>query len=90
MKPVPLFCDDPDVFAAVVAALPVLAGVVAGADADADADALMPLVLSGKPPANAFDALTATAPTTSVFNRWRINCAPQKLYKPKRLSAVNL
>ncbi len=88
MKPAPLFCDDPDVFAAVVEALPVLAGVVTGADADVDA--LMPLVLSGKPPANAFDALTATAPTTSVFNRWRISCAPQKLYKPKRLSAVKL
>ena len=88
MKPVPLFCDDPDVFAAVVAELPVLDGVVAGADADADV--LLPLVLSGKPPANAFDALTATAPTTSVLNRWRINCAPQKLYKPKRLSAVKL
>ena len=82
IKPEPLFCNDDcgevdaDVFAAVLVALPVLASVVA----DADADALVPLALvelSGKPPASEFDALTATAPTTSDFNSWRIDCAPQ-------------
>ena len=82
IKPEPLFCDDDcgvvdvDVFVAVLAVLPELAAVVA----DADADALVPLaliVLSGKPPASAFDALTATAPTTIDFNSWRIDCAPQ-------------
>ena len=67
-------CDvvDADVFAAVLAALPVFAGVVTDALVP-----LVPLVLSGTPPAKAFDALTATAPTTSDFNRWRIYCAPQ-------------
>ena len=84
IKPEPLFCDDEvdcvavdaDELVAVVAALPVFANVVA----DADEDALVPLVLlvlSGKPPANAFDALTVKAPKTSDFNRWRIDCAPQ-------------
>ena len=82
MKPEPLFCDDDcgvvdvDVFVPVLAVLPELAAVVA----DVDADALVPLaliVLSGKPPASAFDALTATAPTTSDFNSWRIDYAPQ-------------
>ena len=71
-------CDvvDAEVFVAVLAALPVLVPVVA----DADADALVPfalVVLSGKPPASEFDALTATAPTTSDFNSWRIDYAPQ-------------
>ena len=83
IKPEPLFCDDEvdcavvdvDVFAAVLA---VFADVVADADADALVP-LVPLVLSGKPPASAFDALTATAPRTSDFNSWRIDCAPQKL-----------
>ena len=83
-KPEPLFCDDEDdcdevdadVFAAVLAALAVFADVVADADADALVP-LVPLVLSGKPPASAFDALTATAPRTSDFNSWRIDCAPQ-------------
>jgi len=98
-KPEPLFCDDDededdcdevdaDVFAAVLAALPVFADVVA----DADADALVPfvpLVLSGKPPANAFDALTATAPTTSDFNRWRIDCAPQNSNKLNDITPLN-
>ena len=92
MKPEPLFCDgeddcdvvDADVFVAVLAALPVFAVAVA------DVDAFVPLVLSGKPPANAFDAPTTAAPTTSDFNRWRIYCAPQKLYKPKRHSTVDL
>ena len=83
-KPEPLFCDDEDdcdevdadVFTAVLAALPVFTDVVA--DADADAPVLfVPLVLPGKPPANAFDALTAKAPKTSDFKRWRIDCAPQ-------------
>ena len=81
MNPEPLFCDveddcdvvDADVSAAVLAVLPEFAVAVA------DVDAFVPLVLSGKPPANAFDALTAAAPTTSDFNRWRIDCAPQKL-----------
>jgi len=84
IKPEPLFCDDEvdcavvdvDVFAAVLAALAVFADVVADADADALVP-LVPLVLSGKPPASAFDALTATAPRTSDFNSWRIDCAPQ-------------
>ena len=83
IKPESLFCDDEvdcavadvDVFAAVLA---VFADVVADADADALVP-LVPLVLSGKPPASAFDALTATAPRTSDFNSWRIDCAPQKL-----------
>ena len=73
---------DEDELAAMLDVSPVIADVVAGADADADADALVPLVslvLSGKPPANAFDALTATTPTASDFNRWRIYCAPQTL-----------
>ena len=74
IKPALLFCDDPDAFVAVLAVVPVFAGFEAGADAEA----LVSLVLSGKPPANAFDALTATAPTTSDFNSWRIDCAPQK------------
>ena len=86
MKPALLFCDAPDAFVAVLAAVPVLVGVEAGADADA----LVSLVLSGKPPANAFDALIARAPTTSDFNRWRIDCAPQKLSKHKRLVAIEL
>ena len=34
-KPDPLFCDDADVFAAVLAALPVFTDVVADVDADA-------------------------------------------------------
>ena len=71
-------CDvvDAAVFAAVLTALLVFADVVA--DADADVLVLVALVvLSGKPPASAFDALAATAPTTSDFNSWRIDCAPQ-------------
>jgi hypothetical protein len=72
-------------FVAVLAELAALAVLLlavlpAVADAVVDADALVPfalLVLSGKPPASAFDALTATAPTTSDFNSWRIDCAPQ-------------
>ena len=84
IKPELLFCDDDfgvvdaDVFVAVLAALPVLAAVVVDADADALVP-LAPLVLSGKPPASAFDAPTAKAPTTSDFNSWRIDCAPQTL-----------
>ena len=96
-KPEPPFCDDEDedrvddcdvveadVFAAVLAVLPVFAGVVA--------DALVPvvsLVLSGTPPAKTFDALTATAPTTSDFNRWRIYCAPQNSNNPNGKSPLN-
>ena len=88
IKPAPLFCvdDDPAApeevdhgaaveaaeFVAPLAMLPVFADVAA---------ALLELPLSGKPPANAFCALTATAPTTSDFNSWRIDCAPLKLYK---------
>ena len=85
MNPEPLFCDDEvdwfvddaDGFAAVPEVLPVFADVVEDADADPLVP-LVPLVLSGKPPAKAFDVLTAKAPTTSDFNRWRIDCAPQK------------
>ena len=93
-KPEPTFCGgeeedkdddcdvvDPDVFAAV---LPVFADVVA--------DTLVPLVslvLSGTPPAKTFDALTATAPTTSDFNRWRIYCAPQNSNNPNGISPLN-
>ena len=71
---------DEDELAAMLDVSPVIADVVAGADADADALVpLVSLVLSGKPPANAFDALTAITPTASDFNRWRIYCAPQTL-----------
>ena len=60
MKPEPLSWDvevdcsvvDEDVLAAVLDISPVIADVAAVADADA----LVPLVLSGKPPANAFGA----------------------------------
>jgi hypothetical protein len=83
MKPEPLSWDvdvdcsvvDEDVLAAVLDISPVIADVAAVADADA----LVPLVLSGKPPANAFGAPIAATPTTSDFNRWRIYCAPQTL-----------
>jgi hypothetical protein len=88
MNPAPPFCADDDPpepeavddadpvdtaeFVALLAMLPALADVVA---------ALLELPLSGSPPANAFCALIATAPTTSDFNSWRIDCAPLKLYK---------
>jgi hypothetical protein len=52
--------------------------------------ALLELPLSGSPPANAFCALIATAPTTSDFSSWRIDCAPLKLYKLTRHGAVKL
>ena len=106
IKPAPLFCvdDDPAApedpedpedpkevddeaavdtaeFVAPLAMLPVFADVVA---------ALLELPLSGSPPANAFCALTATAPTTSDFNSWRIDCAPLKLDKLTRHGAVKL
>lgn len=97
MNPAPLFCadddppepEDPEVIddadpvdaAEFVALLPALAGVV---------PALLELPLSGSPPANAFCALIATAPTTSDFNSWRIYCAPLKLYKLTRHGAVKL
>ena len=85
INPDPLFCDDVAEFVAVLAELAalavlLLAVLLAVADAVDDADALVLfalLVLSGKPPASALDALTATAPTTSDFNSWRIDCAPQ-------------
>ena len=100
-KPEPLFCGgddeededkddddcdvvDADVFAAELAALPVFADVVS--------DALVPLVtlvLSGTPPAKTFDALTAAAPTTSDFNRWRIYCAPQNSDNLNGISPLN-
>ena len=96
IKPEPLFCDgevdcvavDADVLVAVVAALSVFADVVT----DADEDALVPLVLlvlSGKPPANAFDALTVKAPKTSDFNRWRIDCAPQNSNNQNGIAPLN-
>lgn len=106
INPAPLFCADDDPaeppepedpedpkeaddadpvdaaeFVALLAMLPVLADVVA---------ALLELPLSGSPPANAFCALIATAPTTSDFNSWRIDCAPLKLYKITRHGAVKL
>jgi hypothetical protein len=100
MNPAPLFCADDDPpepedpeavddadpvdtaeFVALLAMLPALADVVA---------ALLELPLSGSPPANAFCALIATAPTTSDFNSWRIDCAPLKLYKLTRRGAVKL
>ena len=103
INPAPLFCadddpaeppepedpEDPDDADPVVAAdfvtllaiLPVLADIVA---------ALLELPLSGSPPANAFCALIATAPTTSDFSSWRIDCAPLKLYKLTRHGAVKL
>ena len=68
-------------FVALLAMLPVLADVVA---------ALLELPLSGSPPANAFCALIATAPTTSDFSSWRIDCAPLKLYKLTRHGAAKL
>ena len=54
MNPEPLFCDDADevdavVFASVLALLPVFAVAVADVDAFVPP---VPLVLSGKPPAN--------------------------------------
>ena len=73
-KPEPLFCDDEDdcdvvdadvfavVLAVVLAVLPVFVDVVADTEAEPFV-LLVSLVLCGKPPANAFDALTATAPT---------------------------
>jgi hypothetical protein len=103
IKPAPLFCvddnpadpaapEDPKEvddeaaadaaeFVAPLAMLPVFADV---------AVALLELPLSGSPPANAFCALTATAPTTSDFNSWRIDCAPLKLDKLTRHGAVKL
>ena len=106
IKPAPLFCVDDDPadpadpaapedpkevddeaavdaaeFVALPAMLPALADVVA---------ALLELPLSGSPPANAFCALIATAPTTSDFNSWRIDCAPLKLDKLTRHGAVKL
>jgi hypothetical protein len=103
IKPAPLFCVDDDPadptdpaapeevddgaavdaaeFVAPLAMLPVFADV---------ASALLELPLSGNPPANAFCALTATAPTTSDFNSWRIDCAPLKLDKLTRHGAVKL
>ena len=106
IKPAPLFCVDDDPadpadpaapedpkevddeaavdaaeFVAPLAMLPVFADVVA---------ALLELPLSGSPPANAFCALIATAPTTSDFNSWRIDCAPLKLYKLTRHGAAKL
>ena len=103
INPAPLFCadddpaeplepedpEDPDdadpvdaaEFVALLAMLPVLADVVA---------ALLELPLSGSPPANAFCALTANAPTTSDFNSWRIDCAPLKLNKLTRHGALKL
>ena len=103
MNPAPLFCADDDPpepedpeepeavddsdpvdaakFVALLAMLPVLADVVA---------ALLELPLSGSPPANAFCALIATAPTTSDFSSWRIDCAPLKLYKQTRHGVVKL
>ena len=103
INPAPLFCADNDPlepedpeepeavdnadpvdaaeFVALLAMLPALADVVA---------ALLELSLSGSPPANAFCALIATAPTTSDFNSWRIDCAPLKLYKITRHGAVKL
>ena len=100
INPAPLSCadDDPaepedseevDVddpvdaaeFVALLAMLPVLA---------VDVAALPVLTLSGSPPANAFCALIATAPKTSNFSSWRIDCAPLKLYKLTRHGAVKL
>ena len=103
IKPAPLFCVDDDLadpaasedpeevddeaaidaaeFVAPLAMLPLVADVAA---------ALLELPLSGSPPANAFCALTATTPTTSDFNSWRIDCAPLKLYKLTRHGAVKL
>ena len=103
IKPVPLFCVDDDLadpaapedpeevddeavvdaaeFVAPLAVLPVFADVAA---------LLLELLLSGSPPASAFCALTATAPTTSNFNSWRIDCAPLKLDKLTRHGAVKL
>ena len=86
MNPEPLSWDvevdcsvvDEDVLAAVLDVPPVIADVAAVPDADALVP-LVSLVLSGKPPANEFDALTAATPITSDFNRWRIYCAPQTL-----------
>ena len=69
-------------FVALLAMLPVLADVVAAL--------LLELPLSGSPPANAFCALIATAPTASDFSSWRIDCAPLKLYKLTRHGAVKL
>ena len=97
-KPEPLFCDDDGeedddcdvvdagVFVAVLTTLPVFADVVAAADALVP---LVPLVLSGTPPANAFDALTAKAPTTSDFKRWRIDCAPQNSNNLNGMAPLN-
>ena len=68
-------------FVALLAMLPALADVVS---------ALLELPLSGSPSANAFCALIATAPTTSDFSSWRIDCAPLKLYKLTRHGAVKL
>ena len=100
INPAALFCadDDPaepedseevDVddpvdaaeFVAPLAMLPVLA---------VDVAALPVLTLSGSPPANTFCALIATAPKTSNFSSWRIDCAPLKLYKLTRHGAVKL
>ena len=93
INPELLFCEEEDdcdvVDAGVLVSVLALLPVVAVADVEALVP-LVPLVLSGKPPANAFDALTAAAPTTSDFKRWRIDCAPQKLYKLKRQNAVDL
>jgi hypothetical protein len=100
IKPAPLLCVDDDPadpavpegvddeaavdaaeFVAPLAMLPVFADVTT---------ALLELPLSGSPPANAFCALTANAPTTSDFNSWRIDCAPLKLNKLTRHGALKL
>jgi hypothetical protein len=96
-NPVPLLCVDDESadpeevdeedpvdaaeFVAPLAMLPVLVDVAA---------ALLALSLSGSPPANALCTLIATAPKTSDFNSWRIDCAPLKLCKLTRHGAVKL
>ena len=86
MKPAPLLraaddadvdvvgADDPTELVALLFKLPPLVDVEVVA-----VFVLLLLLLSGKPPANAFCTLTATTPTTIDLTRWRICCAPQKL-----------
>ena len=95
IKPELLFCDDEadcvgadeDVFVAVPPVSPVFADVIADADV---LDPLEPLVLSGTPPANAFDVLKAKAPTTSDFSRWRIYCAPHNSKHLNGMASLNI
>ena len=47
-------------------------------------------VLSGTPPANAFDVLKAKAPTTSDFSRWRIYCAPHNSKHLNGMASLNI